>query len=194
MSLLQKVYSVLLVSSSASVTASLCSLLPGSVYYPVHKTNNVSAAKRAMTETSYDIVIINAPIPKENCTEFAIDIGKKPNTVVLLLTSRELHAEIYETMIDHGIFTLAKPFSKQTFEISLEWLSAVRERIRSTEEKTTSLEKKMEEIRLVNRAKWLLINEMKMDEPQAHKYIEKQAMDRCITKREVAEMLIKTYL
>ena len=54
-------------------------------------------------------------------------------------------------------------------------------------------EEKMEEIRLVNRAKWLLISELKMDEPQAHRYIEKQAMDRCIQRREVAEEIIQTY-
>ena len=61
------------------------------------------------------------------------------------------------------------------------------------EKKTLSVEEKMEEIRIVNRAKWLLISELKMDEPQAHRYIEKQAMDRCISKKEVAEEIIRTY-
>ena len=51
----------------------------------------------------------------------------------------------------------------------------------------------MEEIRLVNHAKWLLISEVKMAEPDAHHYIEKQAMDRCISKREIAEEIIRTY-
>ena len=51
----------------------------------------------------------------------------------------------------------------------------------------------MEEIRMVNRAKWLLISELQMDEPQAHRYIEKQAMDRCISRRKIAEEIIKTY-
>ena len=51
----------------------------------------------------------------------------------------------------------------------------------------------MEEIRLVNRAKWLLISELKMSENDAHKYIEKQAMDRCITRRAMAESIIRTY-
>ena len=51
----------------------------------------------------------------------------------------------------------------------------------------------MAEIRLVNRAKWVLINELKMDEPQAHRYIEKQAMDRCVSKKAVAEEIVKTY-
>lgn len=51
----------------------------------------------------------------------------------------------------------------------------------------------MEEIRLVNRAKWLLISELKMEEPQAHRYIEKQSMDLCVPKRQVAEDIIRTY-
>jgi len=51
----------------------------------------------------------------------------------------------------------------------------------------------MNEIRLVNRAKWLLISELKMTEPDAHRYIEKQAMDRCVSKRRIAEEIIKTY-
>ena len=62
-----------------------------------------------------------------------------------------------------------------------------------TEKKTLSIEEKMEEIRIVNRAKWLLISELKLDEPEAHRYIEKQAMDRCVSKRVVAEEVIKTY-
>ena len=54
-------------------------------------------------------------------------------------------------------------------------------------------EEKMQEIRLVNHAKWLLINELKMNESDAHHYIEKQAMDCCVSKRIIAEDIIKTY-
>ena len=65
--------------------------------------------------------------------------------------------------------------------------------MRKSFKKALSIEEKMEEIRIVNRAKWLLISELKMDEQGAHRYIEKQAMDRCISKRIVAEEIIKTY-
>ena len=51
----------------------------------------------------------------------------------------------------------------------------------------------MDEIHLVNRAKWILISELKMTEPDAHRYIEKQAMDRCVSKKTIAEDIIKTY-
>ncbi|MBR6052916.1 MAG: ANTAR domain-containing protein, partial [Clostridia bacterium] len=64
---------------------------------------------------------------------------------------------------------------------------------RKNQKKTLSIEEKMNEIRLVNRAKWLLISELKMTEANAHRYIEKQAMDRCVSRRRVAEEIIKTY-
>ena len=41
------------------------------------------------------------------------------------------------------------------------------------ETKSASLEEKMKEIRTVNRAKWILIEQLKMTEPDAHRYIEK---------------------
>ena len=72
-------------------------------------------------------------------------------------------------------------------------MSSARERLRKSEKKALSIEEKMEEIRIVNRAKWILIRELKLDESEAHRYIEKQAMDRCISKRIVAEEIIKTY-
>ena len=88
---------------------------------------------------------------------------------------------------------LPKPTSKPIIITALSWLSSAREKLRKTEKKTLSIEEKMEEIRIVNRAKWLLISELKMDEQGAHRYIEKQAMDRCIPKKVIAEEIIKTY-
>ncbi|MBQ8726852.1 MAG: ANTAR domain-containing protein, partial [Clostridia bacterium] len=75
----------------------------------------------------------------------------------------------------------------------LDWLKATRERLRNMETKNLSLQEKMEEIKLINRAKWTLINSLGMTEIDAHRYIEKQAMDRCVTRREIAENIIQTY-
>ena len=61
------------------------------------------------------------------------------------------------------------------------------------EKKSVSLQDKMDEIKLVNRAKWILITHLDMTENVAHRYIEKQAMDRCVTRRSVAEDILRTY-
>ena len=51
----------------------------------------------------------------------------------------------------------------------------------------------MEEIKLIGRAKLLLITKLSFTEEEAHKYIEKQAMDRCVKKSVIAYDIIKTY-
>ena len=51
----------------------------------------------------------------------------------------------------------------------------------------------MQEAHIINRAKRLLIDRLKMSEAQAHRYIEKTAMDSCVKKREIAENIIRIY-
>ena len=193
MSLKERVYSVLIVSAAEGFNDALSTLLPTSKYSPTNFVSNISAAKRALAERAFDFVIINSPLPDDIGTRFAIDTGSSKETVVLLIVRAELQAEIYDKVAEHGVFVLPKPTSKPTMAIALSWLSSAREKLRKTEKKTLSIEEKMEEIRIVNRAKWLLISELKMDEQGAHRYIEKQAMDRCVSKKVVAEEIIKTY-
>lgn len=193
MSLKERIYSVLIVSAAENLNAALRALLPESKYGPVYIVSSISAAKRAFSERAYDYVIINSPLPDDIGARFAIDTCNSKETVVLLMVRAELQAEIYDKVAEHGVFVLSKPTSKPTMATALSWMSSARERLRKAEKKTLSIEEKMEEIRIVNRAKWLLISELKFDEPEAHRYIEKQAMDRCISKRDVAEEIIKTY-
>ena len=193
MSLKERIYSVLIVSAAEGFNDALSALLPNSKYSPINFVSNISAAKRALAERAFDFVIINSPLPDDVGTRFAIDTGNSKESVVLLMVRAELQAEIYDKVAEHGVFVLPKPTSKPTMAIAISWLSSAREKLRKTEKKTLSIEEKMEEIRIVNRAKWLLISELKMDEQGAHHYIEKQAMDRCVSKRVVAEEVIKTY-
>lgn len=193
MTLQQTACSVLLVSSSEKMSASITALLPASDYFPVHKVKTAVAAERMLTERTYDFVIVNSPLSDGPGIDFAIDASLNSNAIVLLMVSGELNEEIFFKVSPHGVFTIARPITRQTFELALRWLSVVRMRSRKTQAKTLSLEEKMQEIRLINRAKLLLISEENMDESTAHRYIEKQAMDRCISKREVAEEIVRTY-
>lgn len=175
------------------MNTALSSLLPQWRYHSVRFVSSVSAAKSAGREGSYDLIIINAPLPDDTGVQLAIDAGGAKGTVVLLLIQGELYEEVFEKAAPHGVFVLSKPISRPILAAALGWMESARARLRTLEQKTISIEGKMEEIRIVNRAKWLLISELKMDEPQAHRYIEKQSMDRCISRRDVAEEIIKTY-
>lgn len=193
MSLSERVYSVLIVSASENFNRATADVFVSSVYSPVSCVSAVSTAKRAMTERDFDFVIINSPLPDDTGVMFAADTVASYNTVVLFLAKAEQYPDLFDKLAEQGVFLMRKPVSVSSFRLASEWLISARERIRKTEKKTLSIEEKMNEIRLVNRAKWLLISELKMAEPDAHRYIEKQAMDRCASRRQIAEEIIKTY-
>lgn len=193
MSLKERIYRILIVSATDSFTSAFTDLLPEARYSPVDTVTSISVAKRVLAEKTYDFVIINAPLPDDAGTRFAIDTCTTKQSAVLLLVENDIHAGIHDRVTEYGVFTLPKPISKVTMTHALNWLESARERLRQFEKKTISIEDKMAEIRLVNKAKWLLISELKMSEPDAHRYVEKQAMDRCVSRRFIAEEIIKTY-
>ncbi|MCQ2451719.1 MAG: ANTAR domain-containing protein [Oscillospiraceae bacterium] len=186
-------YSILLVSASERFASGFRRLLPEGLYHPVRVLPNAASARRALTDTRFDFVVINAPLPDDNGTRLATDVVSDKSCVCLLITDADSFEDANFKVLEHGVFTLARPVSVPILNTALNWMAAARERLRTQEKKALSLEEKMEEIRLINRAKWLLIENLKMTEEDAHHYIERQAMNRGITRREVAESILSTY-
>ena len=193
MSHMERVYSVLLVSAAEQLNQVLTGLMSAAPFELVKSTASVSAARRLLVERSFDIIIVNAPLPDDAGVQFALDAGEEKGTLVLLLVRSEQHSQVCAAVSPYGIFTLPRPCARQSLETALQWMASARERLRKAEEKTMSVEEKMEEITLVNRAKWMLIDKRGMSEPQAHRYIEKQAMDTCVSRRHMAEKIINMY-
>ena len=193
MGLQERVYSVLIVSNSEKFQNALRSLLPESAYSPIVTAASVGAAERARNNQDFDFVFVNSPLPDDAGIRFAIDCCRAGGTVVLLFAAAALYDSIQSRVEKHGVFVLPRPVPRDAILRGLNWMTAARERLRSYEKKVQPVEEKMEEIRLVNRAKWLLISELKMSEPDAHHYITHQAMDRCCSKRTVAEEIIRLY-
>ncbi len=193
MDLIEHCYSVLIVSQFQKFNQSILDLLPENRYSPKIIVKDVSGARRSLLENSYDIVIINTPLPDDFGTKLALDVCESSGTGVLLLVKSEHYPDINARVSPFGVLTLSKPTTAAMITQSLILLCGTRERLKRMEQKTASIEEKMEEIRLVNRAKWVLIDNLKMSENEAHKYIEKQAMNRCVTKLEIAKNILNTY-
>ena len=189
----ERTYSVLIVTASDSFTTKIMPLLPVTDYWPVTTAHSNSEARRRIAEAAFDIVLINAPLPDDFGMRLAIDICTGSGAGVLLMVRSDQFDDIYARIVGYGVLTLSRPTSVQMVAQNLRILCATRERMRRMEAKQATVEERIEEIRLVNRAKWLLIECLGMTEPEAHRYIEKQSMDQRISKREVAESVIKTY-
>lgn len=186
-------YSVLIVSASDKFNTSIAALLPVTDYWPVKTVGSVALARRCLLEQSYDIVIINAPLPDDYGMKLAIDVCNTTGAGVLLLVKSDAYPDIYSKVVEYGVVTLSRPTSSQMVSQSLRVLCATRERMRKVEARQATVEEKIKEIRLVNKAKWQLIECLGMTEGEAHRYIEKQAMDQRVSKREAAEDILRTY-
>lgn len=183
---------VLVVSNGTQTYDYIASLLPSDEFELPTLAASGGEAKRLLLSTDFDILVINAPLPDEFGLDFALDAAAG-HMGVLLLTKADLYEQVSFRAEDAGILTLPKPVQRQTLYTSLKLLAAVSTRLAKMEQRARTLEEKMMDIRLVNRAKWLLISHLGMNETDAHYYIEKQAMDTRRSRREIAEDVIRTY-
>ncbi|MDP4132722.1 MAG: ANTAR domain-containing protein [Bacillota bacterium] len=186
-------YRILVVSKFEKMAELLNETFTNDQFTPIVSVSTMGEAKRLLVSTHFDIIIINTPLEDEFGIQSAIDISMQHNVGILLLVKNDMYEQVSYKVEDSGIITLPKPTSRQSVYNAVKMLSAMQVKIRTMEKEAIDLKGKMDEIRIINRAKWILVDQLKMSEPEAHRYIEKQAMDRCVKKKEIAENIIRTY-
>ena len=152
-----------------------------------------SEARRYLIERTVDLLVINAPLSDENGLRLAVDtIGDKANQVILMVR-REYAEDVAAKVEDYGIFTVEKPISHAAFWLALKMTNAAFNRTRSFISENDRLKKSLADIRLVSRAKCLLIEKLGFSEEAAHRELERMAMDARLGKAEIANEIIKRY-
>ena len=186
------VYSVLVVSPAGRGADFLASVFDAPTFDPVVNALSAGEARRLLSSERYDIIAVNSPLPDETGIDFCIDAAQGPSGVMLFVKN-DIYEIVSSQCTREGIFVIQKPNTQRNVAQSVTLLCAICERLRKYEKKTRTLREKMDSIRIVNRAKWLLIERLGMTEQDAHGYIEKEAMNRRRTSREIAEEIIRMY-
>lgn len=192
MSLKDRTYTCIVASKSDKTAQSLAGILRQSGFTKVLTADSASKIRRMVAEKDIDVIIINTPLADDFGTLLAMDMADKNLGVILLVKGDMVNQTAYK-MEKYGAVTLGKPVVRVELIQSLAVIKALLQKIRRLDNQRQSLEGKMKEIRLVNRAKWLLIKQLAMTEEEAHRYIEKTAMDTGEKKSAVAENIISTY-
>ncbi len=183
---------ILLVSSPGKACDALFALLSKEQYI-LHIAENCAVARGKIQANKTDLVMINAPVGGESGLELAEDIAQNTTCAVLLLLKADGDPVWKDKALSLGVFTLEKPFSLPLFTQAIQFSLALRRRLTVLQSENASLQMKIEELRLIDRAKCTLIQYLGLSEPQAHRYIEKQAMDRRLPRVDVAKALLKAY-
>lgn len=185
---------ILIASSNDKAAAMLVSLLKET--FPACSISMASTGletRRAVGSNDYDCVMINCPLSDEYGNELAEIVTSNSNASCVLLVKNENADVIAEKVGDFGAMVIPKPLNRQTFYRSMRFVYAARKRMLGIQTENLKLHKKLEEIRTINRAKFALMQYLSFTEQQAHRYLEKQAMDLRCTKLEVAQKVIKMY-
>lgn len=182
-------HSVLLVSRDSKIISQVSAFLVAPLF-ELTTTSDFNEARRLATERSFNIIIADSGDGYD--TDFAINVADSYSTI-LLLVPNEHFDEISYRVEGYGILTITKPFEPFYFYNMVKIAIAVQYKVQVLSSQTTKLKVKMEEIKQVNRAKMLLMQNMKMTEQEAHRYIEKEAMDRGMKRIAISEEIIKTY-
>ena len=181
---------ILVVSSSDKMNSFMSRVLPEYVDGDVVIKSSASGARRELLTREYDLIIVNIPLSDETATNLAIDLSMDRGAMVMLISPADKYEDVYDRVAEYGIPVLCKPINARTISRSVRLLAAIREKYRKTEQKAQTLEEKMDEIRIVNRAKLILIERDHISEDDAHRLIGKQAMDRGVSRRVIAEDII----
>lgn len=184
---------VLVVSGSVSVTGVLSGLLQADGLAEITSASNGSQARGLLAQREYALVIVNAPLEDEFGHELALLAANRFLSGVMLLVKTDAAEEIARRVERSGVMVVPKPVSRASFFQALKLLQASVSRVQTLQSENRRLQRKIEEIWMVDRAKCALIQYLRMTEPQAHRYIEKQAMDLRISKMEVAQGILQTY-
>lgn len=146
----------------------------------------------ALLETAPSLVIINAPLGNEFGLDLAVT-ALNHGFGVIIAVPQKICEEVSTKIGNRSIFVFPKPINsavlKQIFRFVM--LSKASSDVLKTEKEL--LESKIRDMKLVDRAKCALMQYLRISEAEAHRQIQKRAMDMRLSQTEVAQDILKTY-
>ena len=183
----------LIVSSTDKGTVYFTELLNAASVKQIADLESAGEARRLLLSRDFDLVIINAPLRDESGESLARHIASKYSSQAILVVESGFFDAVSSICEGEGILTVSKPVNRAIFWSALKLAGAAQSRLKRIQTENVKLKQRIEDIRIIDRAKFLLISYHNMSESKAHRYIEKQAMDMRSTKRQVAEEILKVY-
>jgi response regulator NasT len=183
----------LLVSSSEKDIALFTGFLSAASIRQVTSAQSYDSARRLILKQDFDLIIVDSPIQDESGENFSRQAAANGVSQVILLVKNESFDSVSAACEDNGVLLIAKPADKSLLWSALSLAKSVQNRVKRIQTENAQLKQKIEDLRIIDRAKWILISSLKMSEQEAHRYIEKQAMDMRSSRRFVAEGILKRY-
>ena len=139
-----------------------------------------------------DLLIAVMPLSDGTGVEGIIDVAQRhPQLMSILLVRQEAYEQVTYQCRNQQIFVIAMPFKRQVLAEAASFMLRIRTVIDDKDKELARMRKNLNEIRIITSAKIRLMQTRQMTEEEAHYYLEKEAMDRSLSKKEVAEEILR---
>ena len=179
---------ILVAEDEALIRMDLVEMLQEAGYTVVAQATNGEEAIALATEHRPDLVILDVKMPildGISAAEKIISIAP-----VLMLTAFS-QRELVERARDAGVMAyVVKPFTIGDLVPAIEIAISRHTQMRSLAEEVADLHERLETRKIIDRAKGILMKALNLSEPEAFSWIQRAAMDRRLTMKEVAHAVI----
>ncbi|MEO7070356.1 MAG: response regulator [Nostocoides sp.] len=182
---------VLVAEDEALIRLDLAEMLTDAGYDVVGQASDGRQAVELATELTPDLVIMDVKMPVLDGLGAAEQIGEKRICPVIMLTAFS-QTELVERARDAGVMTyLVKPFTSSQLLPAIEIALSRWSELSALETEVADLGERLETRKAVERAKGVLMKNLKISESDAFRWIQKTAMDRRMGMREVADAVVE---
>ena len=155
--------------------------------------DGLDEAERKLAQLDPALVVWQCDAPGLPALRQCVRLAEGSEAVFLLLVRPGTYEAVWQFVQAAGICVMSWPAPQEVFRQTLRNLLLLKKSLRAMQEKTDQLQSQLQDMKRIQKAKSLLMNQLGMSEADAHRWIEKAAMDRCVKKREIAEIIIRMY-
>jgi two-component system, response regulator PdtaR len=184
---------ILIVCSRPELIKELRTLMLQQGYSSAEYSLSAGEARRKLDFFEPELILVNAPLQDELGIDFVLDIADITDAGIIILVKHEYLEEMQYKLEKVGALILPKPINKTMLLQTARFASQSRKSIKGLKLQNDDLEKRMQDRKVIEKAKWILVEKMNMTEPQAHRYIQKRAMDTRTSQIKVAEEIILNF-
>ncbi|WP_436756822.1 ANTAR domain-containing response regulator [Streptosporangium sp. V21-05] len=181
---------VVIAEDEALIRLDLKEMLEEEGYAVVAEAGDGESAVKLAMERRPDLVILDVKMPILDGISAAEQIVSQRIAPCLILTAFS-QRDLVERARDAGAMAyLVKPFTKSDLVPAIEMAVSRHQEIAALEREVGTLSERLETRKLVERAKGLLMERHGWSEPQAFRWIQKASMDRRLSMRQVAQIVV----
>jgi response regulator NasT len=183
---------ILVAEDETIIRLDLVEMLTEAGYEVIAQAENGAVAIELAKLHKPDLAILDVKMPEvDGITAAEQIISISP---VLMLTAFS-QRELIERARDAGVMAyVVKPFSINDLVPAIEIAISRHKQMKSLEAEVADIYERLESRKIIDRAKGILMKALNLSEPEAFSWIQKTAMDRRISMKEVAAAVIDPQL